>query len=278
MLRRRNLMSSKLESPQIAAPAFTLVELLVVIGIIALLIGILLPAMRKARASANLTVCLSNLRQLGLAARMYAGDYKDFLTPTRNTPPGAWSGDRGQPWQMYLTHYLDKTQPMRNTGWNTLSLAEGAQYNSIWRKFYCPSLNADDLPDYNPIGAPTSYAINLEGYGSNPNGYGGYSYENGYGIVAFYGKARVRKISEVTNASRCMLYMDCLLPYVYPRMLQNLTAIGYAFEAVEARHSGRWAGVFVDGHADTMDKSLWSFQSPIWKARKSAAPIDPALP
>lgn len=277
-MRRSPTVSNRDAVGRMGRSAFTLVELLVVIGIIGLLIGILLPAMRKARASANLTVCLSNLRQLGLAARMYAADYTDHLTPTRDNPPGAWSSDRGQPWQMYLTHYLDKTQPMRNTGWNTLSLAEGAQYNSIWRKFYCPSLNAEDFPDYNPIGAPTSYGINLEAYGSNPNGYGGYSYENGYGIVAFYGKARVRKISEVTNASRCLLYMDCLLPYVYPRLLQNLNAIGYAFEAVEARHTGRWAGVFVDGHADTMDKTLWSFNSPIWKARKGAAPLDPALP
>ena len=56
---------------------FTLVELLVVIGIIALLISILLPALSKAQESAKRTACLSNLRQLGNIFRLYAGDFKD---------------------------------------------------------------------------------------------------------------------------------------------------------------------------------------------------------
>lgn len=63
---------------------FTLVELLVVIGIIALLISILLPALRQARESANLMVELSNMRQVGLAIHMYGNDHDGIIVAMNN--------------------------------------------------------------------------------------------------------------------------------------------------------------------------------------------------
>ncbi|MEM8495045.1 MAG: prepilin-type N-terminal cleavage/methylation domain-containing protein [Planctomycetota bacterium] len=70
--------------------AFTLIELLVVISIIALLIGILLPALAAARETARTSACLSNIRQLGIGLYSYAGDNNDycvpFATPFDNNP------------------------------------------------------------------------------------------------------------------------------------------------------------------------------------------------
>jgi prepilin-type N-terminal cleavage/methylation domain-containing protein/prepilin-type processing-associated H-X9-DG protein len=65
--------------PRRRQSAFTLVELLVVIGIIALLIAILLPALQKARQQANVTACLSNLRQIGIAVDLYAVQNKQIM-------------------------------------------------------------------------------------------------------------------------------------------------------------------------------------------------------
>lgn len=73
---------------RVSSTAFTLIELLVVIGIIATLAALLLPVLSRAKESGRATACLSNLRQIGLALQLYAGDYRNRLPYMSDIYPG----------------------------------------------------------------------------------------------------------------------------------------------------------------------------------------------
>lgn len=83
-MRRQSLVS-----PRGTETGFTLVELMVVIAIIAILMALLMPAISRAKAKANQTSCLNNMRQLTLAATMYASDHDEEF-PARRIPTNAW--------------------------------------------------------------------------------------------------------------------------------------------------------------------------------------------
>jgi prepilin-type N-terminal cleavage/methylation domain-containing protein/prepilin-type processing-associated H-X9-DG protein len=133
---------------------FTLVELLVVIGIIAVLISILLPALQSARRSANNVKCASALKEIGNAFRMYSIDYKGYypvtqLTPRPTFPMGydidgfffgapaetATSTSTNPYWPAFLQKYVTKTK--QGTSSKTAADAADAKAKSLF--WGCPS-------------------------------------------------------------------------------------------------------------------------------------------
>lgn len=127
-------------------PGFTLVELLVVIGIITILIGLLLPALTRARAQANAVVCSSNMRQVGIYLVMYCNNNNGVMYPIGPLQAdGHYQtlGTNVPPWQRWPMYVFDGLPAAPTTGASVDDDTTGYDHTQPYtpKVLICPSEN-----------------------------------------------------------------------------------------------------------------------------------------
>jgi prepilin-type N-terminal cleavage/methylation domain-containing protein/prepilin-type processing-associated H-X9-DG protein len=146
--------------------AFTLIELLAVIAIIAILAGILFPVFAQARESARQVTCGSNMKQIGLALRMYASDYDEMWVPAFSVGRTDPTFSISQPWVGY-----DNNNSARDDGQFTGSAIESPR-NPLHPGLIDPYLKNDGIKRCPDMPGGWQLALALNGFSTlNPSDY-----------------------------------------------------------------------------------------------------------
>ncbi len=240
---------------------FTLVELLVVIGIIAVLIAILLPALNKARAAAIQVQCMANQRQITTAFFMYAQEHSGY------TPPASYKAGSGDiaPSGAYVDWWCQQL-----AGQYLSIKTVGKDYKPStfveqeWRSYYDPRASFLYCPAY-------QHGTNSDlGYGVNVR-YGSGIFRKSDGVY--------KKLALVRNAPTVIMLADVYNgdqweKYYYDEPSPYNSTGGTSHGMIAYRHANSAVVSFCDGHAESFkngkpDESVPGYQTGLHAARLS---------